>query len=154
MSTYFPTKEKAQADRTWWLVDASGQPLGRLASEVARVLTGKHRPRWTPHVDTGDFVVVINAEKVVLTGRKMQDKIYRWHTGHPGGLREVPAAELLAKRPTALVEKAVVGMLPKTRLGRAMARKLKVHAGPEHPHVAQAPEPLNLEAIEAAAARR
>jgi len=142
--TFFPTKEAAQAARKWWLIDATDLPLGRLASEAARRLNGKHQPTWTPHVDTGDFVVITNAAKVVLTGDKPLGKIYRRHSGQPGGLKEVAAGKLLAENPVRVIELAIRGMLPKTRLGRAMARKLKVHAGPDHPHVAQAPQPVDI----------
>lgn len=142
--TFFLTKEAAQAGRKWWHIDATGLPLGRLASEAARHLSGKHLPTWAPHVDCGDFVVITNAEKVVLTGGKALGKIYRRHSGQPGGLKEIAAGKLLAEKPERLLELAIKGMLPKTRLGRAMARKLKVHAGPDHPHVAQAPQPLDI----------
>ncbi|RMD81659.1 MAG: 50S ribosomal protein L13 [Candidatus Dadabacteria bacterium] len=136
--------EEARSARKWYVVDAAGKPLGRLASRVAAILRGKHNPAFTPHVDCGDFVVVINADKVVLTGKKVQDKIYYRHTGYPGGIRQETAGQLLARRPEELVRRAVVGMLPRNRLGRKLARKLKVYAGPEHPHVAQRPEPLAL----------
>jgi large subunit ribosomal protein L13 len=128
--------------RSWFIVDASGKPLGRLASEIARVLRGKHRPTFTPHVDTGDFVIVINAEKVALTGNKLHDKNYYAFSGHPGGLRTTKAIDVLKRKPTYLVERAVRGMLPKNPLGRQMSTKLKVYAGAEHPHIAQRPEPL------------
>lgn len=126
----------------WYVVDAENQVLGRLASEVAKVLRGKHKPSYTPHVDTGDYVIVINADKVVLTGNKWEQKLYHWHTGYPGGLRETTAAKLRQRHPERLVEYAVRGMLPKTKLGRAMLRKLKVYAAATHPHTAQQPEPL------------
>jgi large subunit ribosomal protein L13 len=142
--TFFPTREAAQAGRKWWLIDATGLPLGRLASEAARRLTGKHLPTWTPHVDVGDFVVITNAAKVVLTGGKALGKLYRRHSGQPGGLKEIAAGKLLAEKPTRVVELAIKGMLPKTRLGRAMVRKLKVHAGPDHPHGAQEPQPVDI----------
>lgn len=129
-----------EVERKWYLVDATGKTLGRLATEVATLLRGKHKPEYTPHVDTGDFVVVINAEKVKLTGNKWQDKIYYRHSGYPGGLKKATAAEMLQRHPTRLVEYAVKGMLPKTRLGRKQFRKLKVYAGSEHPHSAQQPE--------------
>ena len=128
----------------WHLVDAQGRVLGRLAAKIARVLQGKHRPMYTPHIDTGDFVVVINAEKFTVTGRKMKDKIYYHATGYPGGLREIPLDELLVKKPTEALRQAVKRMLPKTTLGRHMFAKLKVYAGPDHPHAAQKPEPLKL----------
>ncbi len=129
-------------NRKWFLVDAQDQVLGRLASRVATILRGKHKPTFAPHVDVGDHVVVINAEKVHLTGRKMTGKVYRWHTGYIGGLREVSAERMLKTHPERVIEWAVQGMLPKGRLGRAMFRKLKVYRGAEHPHAAQKPEPL------------
>jgi large subunit ribosomal protein L13 len=144
MRTYVPRKEEAQ--RRWLLVDADGLTLGRLSTFVATRILGKHRPQWSPAVDTGDFVVIVNAEKVKLTGRKLERKIYRWHTGYPGGLRQVAAGKLLKEKPTRVVEMAVHGMLPKNRLGRKMRMKLKVYAGPEHPHQAQKPEPVKISA--------
>ena len=126
----------------WYIVDAENQVLGRLASEVARILRGKHKPLYTPHVDTGDYVIIINAAKVVLTGNKWSQKLYHWHTGYPGGLRQTTAEKLRQRRPERIVEYAVRGMLPKTKLGRAMLRKLKVYAADTHPHRAQQPEPL------------
>ena len=126
----------------WYIVDAEKQVLGRLASEVAKILRGKHKPFYTPHVDTGDYVIIINADKVVLTGNKWTQKLYHWHTGYPGGLRETTAEKLRQRRPERLVEYAVRGMLPKTKLGRAMFRKMKVYAAKRHPHAAQQPEPL------------
>lgn len=128
--------------RRWYLVDAEGQVLGRMASRVATILRGKHKPDFAPHLDVGDHVVVVNAEKVHLTGRKFTTKIYRWHTGYIGGLREVRAERMLATHPERVIEWAVQGMLPKGRLGRAMAKKLKVYRGPAHPHASQQPEPL------------
>lgn len=128
----------------WFLVDASEKILGRLASEVASILRGKNKPIFTPHVDTGDFVIVVNAEKIRLTGNKLNDKKYYRHTGYPGGVREITAEKLLEKKPEELVIKAVRGMLPKNRLGRQMLKKLKVYSGPEHPHGAQSPKALNL----------
>jgi large subunit ribosomal protein L13 len=139
MSTYFPSGKGLEQHRQWHIVDADGLTVGRLASEVARILMGKHKPTYTPFIDTGDHVIVINASKVVLKGAKMTDKFYRRHTGYPGGLKEVSARDLLAKNPERLLELAVKGMLPKTKLGRAMASKLKVYAGAEHPHGAQKP---------------
>jgi large subunit ribosomal protein L13 len=127
----------------WWLVDASGKRVGRLASDIAMILMGKHRPTYTPHVDTGDFVVVVNAEKVELGGRKWQQKLYRWYTGYQG-LKTETAEHRRDRRPTLIVEEAVRRMLPKTRLGRVMLDKLKVYAGPDHPHSAQQPEPLEV----------
>lgn len=132
----------AEVDRGWFVVDATEQPLGRLASQVAAVLRGKHKPIYTPHVDTGDFVVVINAERVKLTGEKLQKKFYRRHSGIPGGFKEEPYGELLQRRPELAIELAVRGMLPKNPLGRQMGRKLKVYAGSHHPHAAQKPQAL------------
>jgi large subunit ribosomal protein L13 len=128
--------------RKWYLVDAEGKVLGRLATQVATILRGKHKPTFAPHLDVGDHVVVVNAEKVHLTGRKLTAKTYRWHTGYIGGLREVSAQKMLRTHPERVIEWAVQGMLPKGRLGRAMVRKLKVYRGPEHPHASQQPEPL------------
>jgi len=128
--------------RKWYLVDAEGKVLGRLATRVATILRGKHKPNFAPHLDVGDHVVVVNAEKVHLTGRKLTSKIYRWHTGYIGGLREVSAQKMLRTHPERVIEWAVQGMLPKGRLGRAMVKKLKVYRGPEHPHESQKPEPL------------
>jgi len=133
-----------EIERQWYVVDAEGKTLGRLSSEIAKVLRGKHKPIYTPHVDTGDFVIVINAEKIKLTGKKMDQKVYRWHTGYMGGLRERSYREMLAKKPEYIIEKAVKGMLPKNTLGRDMFRKLKVYAGPEHNHAAQKPEALDI----------
>ncbi len=137
---------KAQeVERKWYVIDAEGKTLGRLASEVAKILRGKHKPTFTPHVDTGDFVIVVNAEKVVLTGKKMDQKVHRYHTGWPGGLKEIKYRHLLQRRPEKVIELAVKGMLPKNSLGRAMFRKLKVYKGPEHKHQAQKPEKLELD---------
>jgi large subunit ribosomal protein L13 len=136
------SSEEARAARRWFLADADGQVLGRLASRVAAVLRGKTNPRFAPHVDAGDFVVVVNAAKVRLTGTKLQHKEYIRHTGYPGGVRRARAEEVLAKHPTRLLREAVEGMLPKNRLGRRLATKLKVYAGPDHPHRAQRPAPL------------
>jgi large subunit ribosomal protein L13 len=130
--------------KNWYVVDLEGKVLGRAAAEIARVLRGKHKPIYTPSVDTGDFVIVLNAEKVKLTGNKMADKIYHRHTGFPGGIRSISAEKLLVKKPEMLIEKAVKGMLPKNKLGRQMFKKLKVYAGPEHPHAAQMPKELAL----------
>lgn len=132
-----------EIERKWFLVDAEGKVLGRLASRVATILRGKHKPDFVPHVDVGDHVVVVNAEKVHLTGRKLRDKVYRWHTGYIGNLREVSAGTMLRTHPERVIEWAVQGMLPKNRLGRAMAKKLKVYRGAAHPHQAQRPEPLD-----------
>ena len=140
MTTVMPKRDAA--NRKWLLVDAERAVLGRLATRVAMILRGKHKVEFAPHVDVGDHVVVINAGKVHLTGRKMTDKIYRWHTGYIGGLREVSAERMLKTHPERVVEWAVQGMLPKGRLGRAMFKKLKVYRGPTHPHAAQKPEPL------------
>jgi large subunit ribosomal protein L13 len=130
--------------RKWYVVDAAGKPLGRLASVVASILRGKHKPIYTPHVDTGDHVIVINAEKVVLTGNKLDQKVYRRHSGWPGGLKETKYRQLLQKSPEKVVELAVKRMLPQNSLGRAMYRKLKVYRGPEHGHQAQKPEVLEI----------
>src|SRR5262252_97278 len=140
MTTIMPRHEAV--NRKWLLVDAEGQVLGRLATRIATILRGKHKVDFAPHVDVGDHVVVINAERVHLTGRKLTDKRYRWHTGYIGGLREVSAERMLRTHPERVVEWAVQGMLPKGRLGRAMFKKLKVYRGTEHPHAAQKPEPL------------
>lgn len=142
MKTYVP--KQAEIHRDWWIVDADGLTLGRLATEVALRLRGKHKPTFTPFLDTGDHVIVINAEKIQLTGRKLEFKKYRRHSGYPGGLHEVTAGELLERRPARVVEVAIRGMLPKGPLGRQMARKLKVYAGGSHPHDAQRPRALEL----------
>lgn len=140
MSTFVPSAK--DLNRKWFVVDASGKTLGRLASGAARVLTGKNSPRYTPYIDTGDHVIVINAEKVTLTGLKAQKKVYRRYTGFPGGLREEEFTKLLARRPEAIIEEAIKGMLPKSKMGRQMATKLKVYKGDKHPHDAQQPQPL------------
>ena len=140
MKTYQAKKE--EVDHRWYVVNAEGRVLGRLATELARVLRGKNKPTFTPHVDTGDFVIVVNAEKITLTGKKLKDKMYYHHTGYPGGLRQVRAEKLLAKKPTEMIRIAVRGMLPKNSLGRQMLRKLKVYRGANHPHEAQMPVPL------------
>ncbi|MBI3630263.1 MAG: 50S ribosomal protein L13 [Candidatus Rokubacteria bacterium] len=142
MPTWMP--KESEIERKWFVVDADGQVLGRLASRVTAILRGKHKPTFVPHLDVGDHVVVINAEKVRLTGRKLTDKIYRWHTGYIGGLREVSAGAMLKTHPERVIEWAVEGMLPKNRLGRAMAKKLKVYRGREHPHAAQQPTALEI----------
>jgi large subunit ribosomal protein L13 len=139
VSTRTPLPRISEISRRWIVLDADGKVLGRLATQVARHLTGKTKPHYTPFLDTGDFVVVVNAEKVVLTGRKEEEKVYRRHTGFPGGLREIAAQKRRAEAPESLIEAAVQGMLPKTKLGRKMLKKLKVYAGPHHPHAAQAP---------------
>ena len=130
----------------WYVVDAAGSPLGRVASRVARLLMGKHKPTYSNHLDNGDFVVVVNAARAILTGSKETDKIYRRHTGFPGGLRETAAADLRARHPERMLEEAVRGMLPKTKLGRKQLKKLKVYAGADHPHAAQRPAPLAVKA--------
>lgn len=140
--TYSP--KSAEIDRQWLVVDADGQRLGRLAAQVAATLRGKHKPIYTPHMDTGDFVVVVNAEKVVLTGRKEDQKTYYRHSGKPGSLKEETARQLRARRPVKLVENAVKGMLPHNRLGRRLYTKLKVYAGPDHPHQSQKPSALEV----------
>jgi large subunit ribosomal protein L13 len=140
MRTYSPSAK--DITREWFVVDAEGQTLGRLATRVASVLRGKHKPTFAPHMDVGDHVIIVNADRIVLTGSKAEQKLYHSHSGFPGGLRSVPFASMLAKQPTEVVEKAIKGMLPKTRLGHAMGLKLKVYAGPEHPHAAQQPSPL------------
>jgi large subunit ribosomal protein L13 len=142
MKTYTP--KPSEITRRWWIVDAENQTLGRLATRIARVLRGKHKPQFTPHLDTGDYVVVVNAEKIRLTGRKATNKTYFRHSGYMGGERLVPITEVMAKRPERVIELAVKGMLPKNNLGRLMRRKLKVYAGPMHPHVAQQPEVLEI----------
>jgi large subunit ribosomal protein L13 len=141
--TYVTKKEDIQRD--WHVVDATGQTLGRLATQVARLLRGKHKPAYSPSVDTGDYVIVVNAERIRVTGRKLDQKIYYRYTGYPGGLRQITLRNLLRKHPTRVIEHAVRGMLPKNRLGRRMFKKLKVYAGPDHPHEAQQPQPLELE---------
>ena len=142
--SHIPTTEQAQLDRAWWVVDATDKPLGRLASEVARVLRGKHKATFAPHVDTGDFVVVVNAGKVKLTGQKLDNKLYSHHSGIPGGFKQVPYRKLMETKPEFPIEKAVKGMLPKNVLGREMFTKLKVYATPDHPHAAQKPKALEI----------
>ena len=142
MKTYVTKPDEVK--REWYVVDATGQTLGRLAAQVARILRGKHKPFYSPAVDTGDYVIVVNAEKIHVTGRKLDKKIYYRHSGYPGGLKEIRLRDLLKKHPTRVIEYAVRGMLPKNRLGRRMFKKLKVYAGPEHPHAAQQPKPLKL----------
>ena len=139
------TAKPAEVDHKWWVVDATGVPLGRLASRVAAILRGKHKTIFTPHVDTGDFVIVINAEQVKLTGNKLETKLYRTHSGIPGGFKERNYRWMLERRPIVAVERAVTGMLPKGPLGRQVATKLKVYAGPTHPHAAQKPAALGVE---------
>jgi large subunit ribosomal protein L13 len=144
MPTPIPSETEIEANRKWFVVDAEGKVLGRLATRVASVLRGKHKPTFTPHLDVGDHVIVVNADKVHLTGRKGTDKMYRWHTGYIGGLREVRADEMIKRHPERVIEWAVQGMLPKNRLGRAMAKKLKVYRGTAHPHEAQRPQALEV----------
>jgi large subunit ribosomal protein L13 len=133
-------------ERNWLIVDANGKTLGRLATQIADVLRGKRKPEYTPHIDTGDFVVVVNAEKIHVSGNKRQDKRYYRHSGYPGGLRSRTFEEMLAKRPEDIIRLAVKGMMPRNRLARKQITKLKIYAGPEHPHVAQKPQPLEIEA--------
>jgi len=142
MKSFIPREDDIR--KQWHVIDAEGQILGRLAARVARLLTGKEKPIYTPFLDTGDHVIIVNAAKVKLTGKKLTEKMYRHHTGYPGGLRETAAGTLLSKNPGRLVREAVIGMLPKSKLGRAMRKKLKVYQGPQHPHQAQRPTPLAL----------
>ena len=142
MKTYTPKLN--EIERRWWLVDAEGKPLGRLATEVARILRGKHKPMYTPHLDTGDNVVVINASKVILTGNKADQKTYFRHSGYMGGERHIPYRRMLATHPERVIELAVKGMLPKNALGRVLRKKLKVYAGTDHPHQGQQPQPLDI----------
>ncbi|AKX44657.1 50S ribosomal protein L13 [Thiopseudomonas alkaliphila] len=142
MKTFTAKPETVKRD--WYVVDAAGQTLGRLATEIASRLRGKHKPEYTPHVDAGDYIVVINAEQVRVTGKKTSDKIYYSHTGFPGGIKEISFEKLIAKAPERVIENAVKGMLPNNPLGRAMYRKLKVYAGAEHPHTAQQPQELKI----------
>ncbi len=144
MKTYVATPENRQRD--WYVIDAEGKTLGRMATRIADLLRGKHKPEYTPHCDTGDFVVVVNAAKVSVTGNKLNDKLYYRHSGYPGGLRSRTLAEMLERRPEEVVRRAVKGMLPRNRLARQQLRKLKVYAGPEHPHAAQQPKDLEVEA--------
>ena len=139
------TAKPGEVTRRWYVVDAEGQTLGRLATQIADTLRGKNKPEYTPHVDTGDFVVVVNAEKIAVTGKKLDEKMYYRHSGYPGGLRTRTMREQLQRRPTEVLRKAVKGMLPRNRLARQQITKLKIYAGPEHPHTAQQPEPLQLE---------
>jgi len=143
MKTFMAKAEEVQ--RKWFIIDAEGKPLGRVASEVAKILRGKHKPTYTPHCDTGDFVIVLNAEKVVLTGKKLEQKYYRHYSGYPGGMKEITYKHFLATHPERVVELAVKGMLPKNSLGRSMYKKLKVYKGTEHDHQAQKPEVLELD---------
>jgi large subunit ribosomal protein L13 len=138
--TYYP--KAGEITREWYVADANGQNLGRFASKVAKVLLGKHKPDFTPGVDTGDYVIVVNCERVVVTGKKLDDKKYYHHTGYPGGLKEITLRDQLEKHPDRVIKRAVWGMLPKNKYGRKLFKKLKVYAGPDHPHVAQSPKPL------------
>ena len=133
-----------EVERKWYVVDAEGKHLGRLATEIVRVLRGKNKPQYTPHVDVGDFVVVVNADRVAVTGRKAQERVYRRHSGYPGGMKETSYEQMLARKPTEVLRKAVYGMMPKTRLARKQFKKLKIYAGPEHPHSAQDPQTLEV----------
>ncbi len=142
MASFIPGDK--EIDKKWHVVNAEGQILGRLATRVARLLTGKEKPVYTPFLDTGDHVIVVNADKIRLTGKKLSNKVYRHHTGYPGGLREIAAGDLIAKHPEKVVREAIIGMLPKSKLGRAMRKKLKVYRGPDHPHQAQQPSPVTL----------
>src|SRR5215211_2876864 len=144
MKTY--SAKPKEIEQRWYLVDAEGQTLGRLATRIADTLRGKRKPVYTPHIDVGDFVVVVNAEKISVTGKKREEKRYYRHSGYPGGLRSRTLDEMLARRPEEVVRLAVKGMLPRTRLGRAQLRKLKIYAGPDHPHAAQKPEPMEVDA--------
>jgi large subunit ribosomal protein L13 len=144
MSTFIPSGKNLEQSRKWFIIDANGKTVGRLATEAARILMGKNKPTYTPYIDVGDHVVVINAEKVVFTGNKLQDKVYRHHTGWPGGLKEITAQKQLQKHPERILESAIRGMLPKNKLGRHMGKKLKVYAGQDHPHQAQQPEVYEL----------
>ncbi len=144
MSTYFPSAKGLAENRKWYVVDASGKTVGRLATEVARMISGKNNPAWTPFMDMGDHVVVINARKAVFTGSKNDQKLYRRHTLYPGGLRETTVKEMFEKKPEKVIELAVKGMLPKTKLGKAMVKKLKVYADGDHRHFAQKPEAVEI----------
>lgn len=143
MKTHVATPTNRQRD--WYVVDAEGKTLGRLATQLADVLRGKRKPDFTPHIDTGDFIVVVNAEKIRVTGDKMNSKIYWRHSGYPGGIKSRTLGEMLEKQPEEVIRKAVRGMLPRTKLGRQQLMKLKVYAGPEHPHAAQLPQPLEIQ---------
>ena len=142
MKTY--VAKPSERERNWLLVDASGKTLGRLATRIADALRGKRKPEYTPHIDTGDFVIVVNAEKIEVSGNKREQKVYRRHSGYPGGLHERSLAEMLERRPEEVIRRAVRGMMPRTRLGRQQLGKLKVYAGPEHPHAAQKPQSIEL----------
>lgn len=142
MKTY--TAKPHELERKWYVIDAEGQTLGRLATQVASIIRGKHKPTYTPHVDTGDHVIIINAEKIHLTGKKLQDKKYYRHSGYVGGMKSITAGELLNRHPERVIRSAVWGMVPHNKLGRQMIKKLKIYAGPEHPHASQTPETLVL----------
>lgn len=142
MKTYTPKPH--EVERKWWVVDAEGKVLGRLATRIAQILQGKHKPIYVPHIDTGDYVVVTNAEKVVLTGKKAMEKVYYRHSGYPGGLKVVPIQKLMEKSPERIIELAVRGMLPRNKMGRHMLKKLRVYRGPHHPHQAQKLEALEV----------
>lgn len=142
MKTYTPKAD--EIERSWWVVDVADQPLGRMATEIARILRGKHKPMYTPHLDTGDYVVVLNAEKVRLTGRKADQKTYFRHSGYMGGRKEIPFRRMIETHPERVIERAVKGMLPKNNLGRQMRKKLRVYAGETHPHQSNDPQPLEL----------
>ncbi len=144
MSTYFPSGKGLAGNRKWYVVDAAGQTVGRLATEVASILTGKRNPQWTPFMDMGDHVIVINASRAVFKGSKAEQKVYRHHTLYPGGLREVSVKDQFKKHPERVIELAVKGMLPKNKLGKAMGKKLKVYGDANHPHAAQQPQPLDI----------
>jgi len=131
-------------DRKWYVIDAKDKVLGRLAAEIATILRGKHKPQFTPHMDTGDFVIVVNAEEIKLTGRKREQKTYYWHTGYPGGLRSRTVEQMLEKKPEEVLRRAVWGMMPKNKLARQQMKKLRIYVGPEHPHMAQMPQPLEV----------
>ena len=141
MKTYVPREVESK----WYVIDAEGKTLGRLAAKIATILRGKHKPEYTPNMPVGDYVIVINAAKVKLTGKKLEGKIYTRYSGYPGGLKRIPAGEMLKRHPERVIERAVKGMLPKNRLGRKLFKRLKVYAGPDHPHAAQKPEKLELE---------
>ncbi len=147
MKTYFPSGKGLAENRKWYLVDAKGKTLGRISTEIARILTGKHKPDWTPFLDMGDHVVVINARHVVLKGTKIDQKNYYSHSGYPGGLKTTSVKRMLKNKPEQVLERSIKGMVPKTKLGRAMVKKLKVYADAEHPHGAQNPEPLEIDTI-------
>src|SRR5215203_3887749 len=143
-SKAFEVAQAPEVERKWYVVDAEGKHLGRWATEIVRVLRGKNKPQYTPHVDVGDFVVVVNADRVAVTGRKAEQKVYRRHSGYPGGMKETSYEQMLARKPTEVLRKAVYGMMPKTRLARKQFKKLKIYAGPEHPHAAQDPQTLEV----------